>query len=272
MLTTVVVLLACTSLMTGLAEQLRNAQSVRSSSVDKDLTYHGRKVLVEIYYETLCPSSLDLLNGSFQKAWQDNKLREIMDVRLYPFGNAEMLSENEVSKVYKASHPNAKYPVINCQHGEQECLGNLVQACAVKQLKTSDSVGLVLCMASQGTSVDIESSSRDCAKKLDISMKQIMDCVTSSQGHDLITALGSKSLNPVLHRTYVPFVLVDGRHEKAADEDNLLGPLCSAVGSPLPHACEASASINDSGHVSLAHHATNSTFCYGSAAKPARQN
>lgn len=241
------------------AEQLRNSRSLR---FDKDVALRVEKVLVEIYYETLCPSSIELLNGSFRTVWQDKDLQKRMDVRLYPFGNAQMFSESEVSSDFKLGHPHATYPVIDCQHGEEECLGNRIQACAIQELKTSESVPLILCMASQGSSVGIKSSASACGAKLDIRMTGVMGCASSLQGHKLMTHLGKKSLDPDLHRTYVPFVLVDGKHEKAADEDNLLGPLCSALSVPKPAACEASASVSDAGQISLAHHNGSSPFCF----------
>lgn len=262
--------LALATLTNGLVEHLRNSRG--SQQLIEDASLQSQKAIVEIYYETLCPSSLDLLNGSFRKAWQNKELRERMDVRLYPFGNARMLSKKEVSEDFKVEHPQAKYPVIDCQHGMEECLGNQIQACATKELDMSKSVDLVLCMASQGASVEIESLSRDCATKLDISMNGLAECITSAHGHKLMTELGKKSLDPELHRSYVPFVVVNGKHEQAADENDFLGPVCSAIGIPKPALCEASASVAVNGQISLAHHTTNrSSFCYNSIAETAKR-
>jgi len=252
---------------TGLAEQLRNSRSAKLST---HLALRSKKVVVEIYYETLCPSSVEFLDGSFRKAWQAEELRELMDVRLYPFGNAQMLSEKEVNKQFKDAHPEEKYPVVECQHGPEECLGNKIQACAIEKLEMSQSVDLILCMASQGPRAAIDTSTADCAKKLDISMHGVMDCASSTQGHDIMMDLAKKSLDPKLQRSYVPFVMVSGKHEQAADEGDLLTPLCEALGTPKPAVCEGSASagVADTGQISLAHHITNSSFCYRSTIQP----
>lgn len=255
----IIIFLASAVLIAGFTEQLRN---LRISQLSKDIALRSEKVVVEIYYESLCPDSLELLTGSFLKAWRAKELREHMDVRLYPFGNADMHSEEDVDKEFKVKHPDANYPLIDCQHGEEECLGNMIQACAVKKLQMIKSVNFILCMAAQGAHADIKTSSSDCAGKLGVDMNGITDCVGSEEGHQLMAHLGRKSLDPQLQRTYVPFVLLNGKHEKAADENDFLRPFCHALGAQQPSMCESSASVNGSGQISLAHHKTNSTFCY----------
>lgn len=81
----------------------------------------GVTVEVGTYFESLCPDSrafiLTQLFPTFNKLQDANP--PIMTVNLVPFGNAN------ISFVPKTK----RHPTVNftCQHGDQECEGNLIQ-------------------------------------------------------------------------------------------------------------------------------------------------
>jgi len=194
---------------------------------------HTKKVLVEIYYETKCPFCEDLLNTTLREAWDDVELRKSMDIKLYPFGNAANLSKSQVSKGYHFWHPDASYPVIVCQHGEAECLGNRIHVCASDVLKDSAKfVPFVICMASYGTLAGAELSSYECGKELNISMKEIKECVDSKKGLDLIVSMAATTR--AANISHVPWVLVNGKH---TDNETLLSPVCDAIKGIKPKVC-----------------------------------
>jgi len=192
---------------------------------------------VEVYYEALCPDSVQFLNGSLRSAWEDADLRDRMSLHLYPFGNGHLLKEEHVSQGYHFWHPGADYPLVLCQHGSRECLGNTIQACALADLEATKHMPFVLCMVSYGTQAGPELTSYACGTRLGIDMAKLKACATSRRGHDLLIEHGQRSLNPDLGRKYVPFVMVNGRHSEIAEKGDLIGAICGTLDAPKPTAC-----------------------------------
>merc|ERR1739838_232907 len=71
-----------------------------------------------VYYESLCPYSRQFIREEVWPAYQ--VLAEYFDVEFVAYGNARTTGSMESGFS------------IECQHGEQECVGNVVQACTVK--------------------------------------------------------------------------------------------------------------------------------------------
>jgi len=210
-------------------------QPARASALHLDGSNNTAKV--EVYYEALCPDSLKFLNSSLREVWEDAEFRARMSLHLYPFGNGQLLPEKEVSQGYHFWHPDAQYPLVLCQHGERECLGNKIQACALADLQASKHMAFLLCMVSYGPSAGPELTSHACGTRLGVDMAALRVCATSRRGHDLVVAHGKRSLNAQLNRTYVPWIMVNGKHSKAAENDNLIEAICGALDVPKPVAC-----------------------------------
>merc|ERR1719389_615917 len=79
-------------------------------------------VKVEIFYEMMCPACQFFFGNDLTKIWNDPALKPLLDIKLYPFGNGQ---------ISQATAPDYQF---TCQHGAPECLGNTMQACAVKTL------------------------------------------------------------------------------------------------------------------------------------------
>jgi len=194
---------------------------------------HPRKTLVEIYYESKCPFSMDFINTTLREAWHDAELRESMEIKLYPFGNAVYYNKTMVSRGYHFWHPREKFPMMICQHGEPECLGNRIQACAVDILKESSKyVPFVLCVASFGANAGAELSSYECGKRAGLDMRKVKECVHSKNGLDLMMSLGNATRE--INASHVPWVMVNGQHTK---NDTLISPVCNLLRGPKPKAC-----------------------------------
>lgn len=76
------------------------------------------KVLIELYYESLCPYCQSFLLGQVKKAAATKDLWQISDFRLYPYGNARTVQ-------------NGSSYSFTCQHGTNECVGNIIEACVI---------------------------------------------------------------------------------------------------------------------------------------------
>lgn len=202
--------------------------------------------LLEVYYESLCPDSIKFINYTLREVWANAEFRAAASLRLYPFGNARLVPEVQVSKGYHFWHPNATYPLVLCQHGDQECLGNRIQACAIHLLKPEVHVPFVVCMVSYGNRAGVELSSFACGTTLKIDMASIKACAESQQGYKLHLEYGETSLAPELNRGYVPYVVINGEHVVAAENGDLKGPLCKVIAGSKPAACAAVGSHNGS--------------------------
>lgn len=76
------------------------------------------KVYIELYYESLCPYCQQFILGSLKTAANTKDLWLISDFRAIPYGNART-TQNGTSWSF------------TCQHGVNECVGNMIEACAI---------------------------------------------------------------------------------------------------------------------------------------------
>ena len=79
------------------------------------------KVNFTLYYETLCPDCREFMKTQLHKAY--GSILDIMNISLVPYGNAQETYDSS-TQLYQ----------FDCQHGAQECLGNLIH---VRQTKTT---------------------------------------------------------------------------------------------------------------------------------------
>lgn len=98
------------------------------------------KVLIELYYESLCPDCEKFIQGSLKRAAATADLWKIAEFRFYPYGNAKTVA-------------NGSSWSFTCQHGIRECQGNMIEACAIQYSNNFYTQGLpfVICLESNTT-------------------------------------------------------------------------------------------------------------------------
>lgn len=177
-----------------------------------------------VFYESLCPDSKNFIVNQLQNAY--SKLSDIIFLELVPYGNAK---EQQDGKLWK----------FTCQHGPDECYGNLMHTCALLR-GNNMSVVLRFIVCTMTSEQKPQQSGPPCAKKLGIDFAVVSDCMNSTLGntyeHDM--AVLTELLHPKL--TYVPWVTLSSVHtediQKQA-ENNLLRLICDTYQGPKPEAC-----------------------------------
>jgi hypothetical protein len=184
-------------------------------------------VHIELYYETRCPDCVEFINGSLAALWQSKELREHYEITMYPYGNAQSVPMRDVSEGYRFWHPEQKgFEMVHiCQHGNDECFGNLVQACVFSSEGQEKAMELVFCMA-RVPEYGLEKSSFECMEKLSIDPKKIRTCVGSREGNNIMTEL-SKKTAAVPGRTGTPWVMINGNNLE--NPNNLIKSVCGSV-------------------------------------------
>ncbi|XP_070774660.1 gamma-interferon-inducible lysosomal thiol reductase [Enoplosus armatus] len=152
-------------------------------------------VQVGLYYESLCPGCRLFLSDMLFPTWL--LLNDIMSVTLVPYGNAQ-------------EKPDGKKYVYECQHGEDECVGNMIETCLLSM--TEMAFPIIFCMESSG---GVTKAAKSCVELYggpQLSWDKIMSCVNGDQGNQLMhqNALKTKALNPP--HQYVPWVTINGEH------------------------------------------------------------
>lgn len=183
-------------------------------------------VKVGLYYESLCPGCQSFITSMLYPT--SVLLGDIMDLTLVPYGNAQETFDGK------------KY-IFTCQHGEQECVGNMIEACLLN-LTDSDAFLTIFCMESSGDPIK---AAQSCVELFspDLSWKRLMTCVNGDLGNQIMhqNALKTQALKP--SHTYVPWITINGVHTEEIQDKafSALVPLvCNLYKGEKPATCGGS--------------------------------
>ncbi|XP_067309864.1 gamma-interferon-inducible lysosomal thiol reductase [Pseudorasbora parva] len=186
-------------------------------------TPNANKVNVSLYYESLCPGCRNFLVGQLVPTLI--MLSDIMNVDLVPYGNAQEKEDQ------------GKYTFI-CQHGEDECLGNMIETCLLNNLGM-EAIPVIFCMES---GVDVLKSAQPCLGiyNPEITWDSVMKCVKGDQGNKLMheNAVKTNALKPP--HQYVPWITINGEHSDDLQDkamSSLFSLVCSLYKGEKPGAC-----------------------------------
>ena len=186
----------------------------------------AQRVNFTLYFESLCGGCRDFIKTQYYPTFK--LIGSIMNVHLVPYGNAQETQEG------------GKW-VYYCQHGEEECIGNLIETCSM-YLNPNASVYFPFIHCIETSSLNPRTAAPSCAQQYGLDYSKIQSCASGDLGNSLQheMALKTQALNPP--HTYVPWVTLEGVHNDDIQnkaEFNLLGLICAAYeGSPKPQACQ----------------------------------
>merc|ERR1711976_612224 len=190
--------------------------------------YTSDKISIQLSFESLCPGCGQVITTSFGPAIEKGLL-DMVDFDLVPYGNA---SESQVGDKYS----------FQCQHGEEECQGNILDNCIMAHAKDAKTGFLsVVCIEEyanvQGQGFD--SALKTCSSKYNFSAADVTTCQKGDEGNKLEHAAAQRT--PSDH-SYVPWLVVDGSHPGENDEnaifDDVFTWACNKyTGSNKPAGC-----------------------------------
>ncbi|XP_061870952.1 gamma-interferon-inducible lysosomal thiol reductase [Colius striatus] len=186
-------------------------------------------VELSLFYESLCPACRNFLVQELFTTWLLLPVG-ILNITLVPYGNAQ--ERNDSGKWQ-----------FECQHGPEECLGNMIETCLMHEAKDFNSYFPVIFCLESGSSVtkNLEACLQVYAPQLDGS--RIAACVQGDTGAALMhrNALLTEALDPP--HQYVPWVVVNGKHTDELQEQAqaaLLRLICRLYQGEKPEACGGS--------------------------------
>ncbi|XP_064031312.1 gamma-interferon-inducible lysosomal thiol reductase [Pogoniulus pusillus] len=186
-------------------------------------------VELTLFYESLCPACRWFLVQQLFTTWLLLPA-EALSITLVPYGNAQ---ERNVS---------GKWQFL-CQHGPEECLGNMIETCLMHEAKNFSSYFPVIFCLESGSSItkNLEACLQVYAPQLDGG--RIAACVQGDAGAALMhhNAQLTQALDPP--HQYVPWVVINGKHTEELQEQaqaSLLGLICRLYQGEKPKACGGS--------------------------------
>ncbi|KAJ1085489.1 hypothetical protein NDU88_005621 [Pleurodeles waltl] len=193
----------------------------RSESSSEEL------VQIELYYECLCGGCRSFFTSQLFPTWM--MLNSIMNITLVPYGNAQ--ERNESGKW-----------VFECQHGPNECLGNMIETCLMNILGSADQyLPIIYCIES---AENVIKSVQPCLEvyQPELSLDKIMQCANGDLGNKLMheNAQRTQRLDPP-HK-FVPWIVVNGKHTDELQSkalSALFNLICETYTGPKPIACQA---------------------------------
>lgn len=167
----------------------------------------------------------------------------IVDFKMYPYGNARV----------SGSPPNA---VFSCQHGTNECIVNMWQACAIEHTNGTNTQGIpnwwafVDCLESSRTPYNTNTA-QTCANNNGVSWIDVSSCAGSNpavgsatDGNPLMYSIAMDTNNLVPAHQWTPWVVMNGKPLSSAQLGmSLTSLVCNAYTGTPPSGCSKASAI-----------------------------
>uniref|UniRef100_A0A8C6ZPJ6 Gamma-interferon-inducible lysosomal thiol reductase n=1 Tax=Nothoprocta perdicaria TaxID=30464 RepID=A0A8C6ZPJ6_NOTPE len=150
-------------------------------------------VQLSLYYESLCPACRAFVVRQLFATWLMLP-DEVLSVTLVPYGNAE---ETNVNGTWH----------FECQHGPEECLGNMVEACVIHEAdNVSDPLPVIACLES-GASISgsLEACLQVYAPRVPAS--RVAACARGDLGRQLLHRNAQLTAALAPPHQYVPWIV-----------------------------------------------------------------
>ena len=171
-----------------------------------------------MYTESLCPDCIEFITNSLKPAINAKDINLIAEFNIYPYGNAKQTFSEERWQ-------------FKCQHGSQECFGNLLQNCVINKTNTQTGINFIICFEEniKKFGKDIEKTGEHCSNDFSLNFGELKDCMYGDLGKNIQHEVAdtTDALNP--QHNYVPWIVVNGNHDENAEAEiatNMLSYIC----------------------------------------------
>jgi len=177
----------------SLEEQFPNISIQVAQEGGKNQT-DADKIIVDFYYEVLCPDSRSFFLYQLYPAWQS--LSPIFSVNFLPYGKAYTYSGSDRYR-------------FSCQHGPKECQGNIYHACAAAHISNEqDRMDYLRCMIYDN--YDPQRAAIRCSEEIDVDWSSISNCAKGKEGNVLHKLAGEKTHALIPKVTFIPTIELNG--------------------------------------------------------------
>lgn len=178
------------------------------------------KVKLDLYYESFCGGCKYMIIGEMNDLLSYDEMKDIVDLMLYPYGNGHIISRDPIK--------------ITCQHGDEECLGNKLEGCAIKHNEGIDNwYPFIYCMEYSGSKMIENDTVLSCAKENGLDGEDILKCAYSLEGDKI--HLWNADHTPSDHE-YVPWLLIN---DVLFEDGDLIQAVCDAYNGEKPSLCKS---------------------------------
>lgn len=176
-----------------------------------------KKVEVVVVYESHCPYSRRFMYSQLLPTYK--KMSKFMNLTILPFGKAHV------------DNVSAPVPHFTCQHGSNECMGNMIETCVVHVVKKQMTVVQILACMSQSYQPHL--AGQKCVEGTGVKWSEIQECVTKKGTRYLLeTGLETWKIQSYVSR--VPLVVVDGEKDNYVEyyaQKDLMKLMCEHISS-----------------------------------------
>ena len=171
---------------------------------------------ITIYMESLCPYCIEFITTSIKEFYAKVTKPNVADIEIIPYGNA--------NEIYD---PTTKKYLFTCQHGDNECYGNLILTCSINILGRIRGQLNLICILDNiyKNNRDFDLTLEECLSSDTESLQEIKDCVKSDIGNQYQHQMAGKTLDHL----GVPWILVDGVYDEETNDkiwESLIDYLC----------------------------------------------
>lgn len=217
-----------------------------------DFSQIPKTARIQLYYESLCPYSIAFITEQLWPTFV--RVGYLMDVQLIPFGNAfKEQPQKQQEQPYQEAADSAgtsgdgsanlverfALPHLlsgepgyhySCQHGPEECFGNVVQSCAANIFNdTILSLAFVTCMS---LAQRPHEAGEECARGIARNWDAIQRCAHGGKGLRLQDQMSERTWNLDPPHHYVPWIVLNEEHSdeiQAMAQTDLLQVVCDAT-------------------------------------------
>ena len=171
---------------------------------------------ITIYMESLCPYCIQFITTSIKDFYEKVSKPNLAYIEIIPYGNAKEEYDSTLGKY-----------TFTCQHGDNECYGNLIMTCSLNILGRIKGQLNLICLLENiyNNNRNFDSTLEYCLNSEPTKLQEIKDCVNSDIGNIYQHQMAQKTGE---HKG-VPWILVDGVYDEETNDkiwNSLIDYLC----------------------------------------------